>query len=807
MIKQITFLFILIQSFALQSQDVNIPDPGFLAFLIDEGVDLNSDGVIQVSEAEEVTMMEVLDSYGIVDITGIKSFVNLETLNIGGPLVNVDVSGMPSLERLDLGFDGNYNFLNLENLPELTYASFTGNLLKDVIVHGCPKLEELYLGTFEKLNLEVDNSQSLQLVDISILDYPELGDSAIIKVTNCPNLIEFHLLNDNFVDTLDLSNNPLLTYDPDALMLNYLNMAGCSSITTLDVVVGSIKSLDITNMTSLQEFRGDEVENLVFDGCYNLKVFELFDFELAQLDLSELPYLEEVVLLRSNTLVDLILKNGSGIIGGLLDELEVIENICANEIAVDGLQELFPEATVTSECDFANVGKPFYISGTTFIDTNNDNCASSEHTLPYAKYFLTNGTVDNYFFAKEDGSYEVHLAEGDYSYQPDPNEYSDLFAVNPLNPSVSFPGVGSSAAQDFCLVAEEEIDFMEVSIIPLNAARPGFDSRYMLLIQNTGNIVRGGEISLDFEGEVLEYLSSDQEPIVSDDNNLVWNIDELLPFENHEIRFEMRLNTPMDTPPLTDESILTYQANISPEGNQEPSLYAAELNQDVVNSFDPNDKTCLNGNAVSVNNLDEYLKYMIRFENTGSADAINIVVKDTIDINVFDINTIEVLTASHGVETVVRGDVVDFVFKDINLPFDDENNDGYVTFQIKPKDNLEVGAKLENSAAIFFDFNFPIITNTTSTLVEEPTSTNNTQTTSKELITNNPIREVLVLNGSFGDYEQLEIYNSIGERMLEISLDGSNQSIDVSNFPTGSYVLRVSNKNRVTSKVIMVVND
>jgi len=112
-----------------------------------------------------------------------------------------------------------------------------------------------------------------------------------------------------------------------------------------------------------------------------------------------------------------------------------------------------------------------------------------------------------------------------------------------------------------------------------------------------------------------------------------------------------------------------------------------------------------------------YLQYLIRFENIGDAEAINIVVEDTLNSNYFEVNTAQVLDASHPYEAINRNGKLSINFKDINLPFDDENNDGYVMFKVKTKSDLQVGDKITNKAEIFFDFNYPIITNTAETTV------------------------------------------------------------------------------------------
>ena len=45
----------------LNAQVVNIPDPNFLAALIEEGVDTDGDGMIQLSEAEAVIELSVFN--------------------------------------------------------------------------------------------------------------------------------------------------------------------------------------------------------------------------------------------------------------------------------------------------------------------------------------------------------------------------------------------------------------------------------------------------------------------------------------------------------------------------------------------------------------------------------------------------------------------------------------------------------------------------------------------------------------------------------------------------------------------------
>ena len=170
----------------------------------------------------------------------------------------------------------------------------------------------------------------------------------------------------------------------------------------------------------------------------------------------------------------------------------------------------------------------------------------------------------------------------------------------------------------------------------------------------------------------------------------------------------------MQNPPVNIGDILefTVYAEIQ-EQDKTPSNNTFALRQTVVGSYDPNDKTCLQGERLDPDMVGEYVHYLIRFENTGTYPAEFVVVKDVINFSTFDLNTLEIIDASHPMYVRTSdGNVVEFIFENINLPFDDANNDGYVAFKIKTRPWLKIGDKLENSAAIYFDYNHPIITNT-----------------------------------------------------------------------------------------------
>lgn len=77
--KIYSFLALFLFVFIAKAQIITIPDPNFKAKLIANGVDSNSDGEIQESEALSVTGL-YLDSANISSLEGIQNFSNATTL-------------------------------------------------------------------------------------------------------------------------------------------------------------------------------------------------------------------------------------------------------------------------------------------------------------------------------------------------------------------------------------------------------------------------------------------------------------------------------------------------------------------------------------------------------------------------------------------------------------------------------------------------------------------------------------------------------------------------------------------------------
>ena len=164
----------------------------------------------------------------------------------------------------------------------------------------------------------------------------------------------------------------------------------------------------------------------------------------------------------------------------------------------------------------------------------------------------------------------------------------------------------------------------------------------------------------------------------------------------------------------------------------------------------------------------------------------------------------KILDGSHPFVTRISNtNKVEFIFENINLPFDDANNDGYIAFKIKTKPTLVVGNSFSNTASIYFDYNFPIITNTATTTVA-PLANQNFAFEKYFKIYPNPVKDILNIETKKTiQVTSINIYNTLGQIVLVIPNAQQTKSIDVSGLKTGNYFMKV-NSDKGSSSVKFV---
>jgi hypothetical protein len=484
-----------------------------------------------------------------------------------------------------------------------------------------------------------------------------------------------------------------------------------------------------------------------------------------------------------------------------------MQYLCTDENEVTINQNLittygYTNCSVSSYCSFVPGGTFYTIQGNNRYDSNTNGCDASDNNLPNLKFAITNGTTSGTFISNTSGSYTIPVQAGTHTVMPI-LENPTYFTVTSSNTgNIVFPTATSPYVRDFCVTPNGIKNDLEVTIIPIEVARPGFDAFYKIIYKNKGNQVANGSLSFTFNDAIMDLVTASPIVNVTGTNSLSWNYANLNPFETREINLAFNINSPMETPAVNGGDVLNYGATIVGATDETPNDNTFTLNQTVVNSYDPNDKTCLEGTTITPSMVGNYVHYVIRFENTGTFAAQNVVIKDIIDTTKFDISTLVPQSSSHPFVTrITNTNQVEFIFENINLPFNDATNDGYVAFKIKTLPSLVLGDTFTNSAGIYFDYNFPIVTNTTTTTVatlgNQDFDFGSVFTLSpvpaKDFLTITTKQDVVV--------SSVNIYNTLGQ-LVQVHTNPT-ETIDVSGLQSGSYFVRItSDKGSATGKFL-----
>jgi uncharacterized repeat protein (TIGR01451 family) len=111
------------------------------------------------------------------------------------------------------------------------------------------------------------------------------------------------------------------------------------------------------------------------------------------------------------------------------------------------------------------------------------------------------------------------------------------------------------------------------------------------------------------------------------------------------------------------------------------------------------------------------IEYTVLFANTGSDTLNRLVIRDTLPA-ALDFGSLAIGPASHPYDfELYNGGILKITFNDLNLvPIDggtsEADSRGFVKFSLSQKPNLPLGTIFENSAAVYFDYIAPEVTNT-----------------------------------------------------------------------------------------------
>lgn len=830
-------------------QGFNNPDLDTIGFAnILENPDLATiDGFNGV---EHITNQSYIkENENLSDITGFQSLSSIHELNIAQNPVLTNMEGynqLQSIYRFKINdCDAIVDFSDFSNLSTVTSGMLiSNNLILDnldalsnttfgatILLSGNPNLSSIdfligktkiegilhisdanLLNSLSALESIQTINQGLTISNLDLIDnlnafanldtlYQGLN---ISNMDNITSLSGFENL-DRLTGELHLENNPNLT-DLSALnhtnRFSFFNLINNNSLTNLDDFI------NVENITyDVRIIGNSSLMNL--NGFSNVTVgtTSFSSIEITDNPLISICHEDFVCQFLTESDEAIFANNAPG-----CNSYSEVFMSCANQNPGFGkLQYHF--FNDLNENGIHESNEPFFPDGVLSIDSANLVTSSSNNSngvllLPSDSYNI---------------QYEQQFSPN-WELSTTPAEFQVTFTPTFFCDSVQF-GVTPT------LIFDEMTSFMVASQV-----RCGAPFTIEAFVKNTGSTFTSGTLWLTIDDNIDQSLQT-ADTIVAP-NRYGWHFSNLPP--TYTFSKSVTLNVPLpDVFPIGNALQLETNADFTGQnGNQTTTTFI--LDPTVLCAYDPNDKLVSPTHPQNYTLFDKDLIYTIRFQNTGNAPAFDVIIQDTLSPHL-DPNTFSVLASSHPnvlTSTMEQNQFLKFQFRDIFLPdstADFTGSQGYVTYKIRPYENLEEGTIIENTAHIYFDFNPAIVTNTTTNILafdededgyfslEDCDDSNDSINPGAVEIPNNgidedcdgldilnavreiagqkveifpnPVSDVLIIEVENFKNFSFEISDLTGRILKKSQLTKNQQSIDFTLFSSGIYFIKIQSNN------------
>lgn len=447
------------------------------------------------------------------------------------------------------------------------------------------------------------------------------------------------------------------------------------------------------------------------------------------------------------------------------------------------------------------------VSGTIYIDNNSD-CSNNAGDIgvtyinPSVNGNYSSNPHQNYFYTgNTNGNYQVNLQEDhlqNYTVSIPPI-YAFTFPPSPcFQSSYTFNNL-PQANVDFPLQCADFDTYVTYSSTP---ARPGIPFNLSPRVFNIGCDLVSGVLKLKLDPNVTYNAALSTHPADAQvGDTLIWYYSNLNNLANNTAYFNQFLGGIHLTPSLAvsiGDSLLFHLSTAVLPNDVDASNNVRQIKIPIVNSYDPNVKNVepKGRDAEGYIPVDtETLTYTIHFQNTGTADAINVYVLDTLEANL-DPKSLQILATSHQMTpSWINDSVVKFNFPNIHLAdslSNEPESHGFVKFKINLKPNLPVGTVIKNKVGIYFDFNAPIITNYAINTLENPLSISEYANFSGLSVYPNPTKEKVTFEFKDAYNGSLELLDLSGKQVVHKQVM-QKTTIDVQSLQSGVYFYRIDN--------------
>lgn len=332
-------------------------------------------------------------------------------------------------------------------------------------------------------------------------------------------------------------------------------------------------------------------------------------------------------------------------------------------------------------------------------------------------------------------------------------------------------------------------------------ARQGFEERYNLCATNTGSkSLLTGKMILKSDNRLSNWTFS-VAPDNAVNNTFEWTLPALKSNEKYCVIGSTTI--PMSIS-LGDKIKFETNVLITDIQDEDLSDNTFVLSEKIVAGIDPNDKTTLQEPKILPGTSE--IDYKIRFQNTGSDTAYNILITDTLDPHFFISSKGIFWESSHpefnlaGTAWLENGNYryrYAIRLPDIKLP-DDKTNEvsshGYISFHINLSKGLELGTTIKNRGYIHFDYQEPILTNIATNFVTNDVGTKTIVPNSPISIFPNPAQDQITILNPLKTSLPFTIINSCGQVVMSQTINADSSLILPTNgLSKGLYLVRFEN--------------
>lgn len=845
-------------SISARAQYVTIPDSNFAVFISDVYGAISNFNQLDTTSASVVNATDLnCNSFAIKDLDGIQYFKNLQSLQCANnsltslsslpPLlksINCAQNQIDSLPALSFGLeflDCSYNHLaTLPSLPSTLLNLRCSNNQISVLPSLPLNLMFLVVGNNNLTNLPILPPViiSIEARENNLLSLPYLPDSLKVLEVSSNNLTSFSAFPHN-LEVINLSDNNISSIPSINSSLSTLLLRG-NNLTSLPPLPSNLKNVDIQyNLISTLPLLPSSLEQVAF-GYNQLSTFPIIPSSCIVLrsegnyytQIPSLPtsikefYCGSIYLSAITDLPDSLLSfsctNSPNLIClpkiGYMQQMTLLNTgvTCFPNYgtimysAPHNITSMYPLCNeVNSTCtSYAN------LAGRVYTDDNHD-CTLNNNEVGQANVrqeLWSNGTLQKVAYTGGAGYYSFDVdTAGEYTIVTDTTHA--LFILGcPANGTLYDTLTTNDSIhldRDFALHCKPGFNLVAHSISSTQIFRPANNTVVDIHAGDLANFY-GANCAVGVAGNVrVEILgpatyvapaSGALTPTSVAGNTLTWNVAD---FANVNFNTSFGIVVQTDTFAQIGQQVC-FNLHITPTvGDNDSSNNTLFHCFNIVNSYDPNDKQASPSGLTDT--ATKWITYTVRFQNTGTAEAQHIYIMDTLDANV-DASTFQLLAYSHQPNIQVNEHIIRFNFPFINLPDSNSNelgSHGYVQYKVKMKEGLTLSTEIRNTAYIYFDFNPPVVTNTTVNTITHviPTGIQQPKVISLNLYPNPASQQLTVSTGQQGG--TLALYNAQGMLLNSYTMNGSAQTIDVAQLANGVYYVEVNNKDGIGLKKFM----